>query len=292
MKLPPLGAFRVFDMAAQTQSFVKAAELLHVTHGAVSRQIRLLEDALGVALFERRNRAVFLTPAGHTLHGTTLSIFEQIENTVYRLKQQARESVVVLSCEPTIAMKWLIPRLPAFQAAHPEIHLHLSAAGGPIDFAKAGIDLALRRDDFHWDKALHVTPICDEWIGTVWCANQGRPSTGLAGLTQLHTKSRPQAWKTWLRQSGISAKETGRMDYEHFYLCIQAAIAGLGVAISSFFMVQDDLQSGQLLAPYGFVKDGSSYCLLSARPISEAWASQQFVRWVTVEMQGCVEQIT
>ena len=130
MKLPALAAFRYFDVAAQTESFVRAAQQLNVTHGAVSRQVRLLEESLGVQLFERRNRAIFLTPAGRALHDTTLSVFEQLHASVQRL-QQARDNVLVLSCEPTIAMKWLIPRLPAFHAAHPDIQLHLVAAARP-----------------------------------------------------------------------------------------------------------------------------------------------------------------
>ena len=155
MKLPPLNALRYFDIAAQTESFVRAAEHLHVTHGAVSRQIRLLEESLGVELFERRNRAIFLTPAGRALQGTTQAIFEQLEGAVQRLQQQARDNVLVLSCEPTIAMRWLIPRLPRFHADHPDLQLHLVAAGGPLDFARSGVDLAIRRDDFHWYNQLY-----------------------------------------------------------------------------------------------------------------------------------------
>ncbi|MDQ5891866.1 MAG: hypothetical protein QG613_737 [Pseudomonadota bacterium] len=106
---------------------------------------KLLEEALGVELFERRNRAIFLNAAGRSLHTVTQSVFEQLEGAVYRLQQSAQDNVLTLSCEPTIAMKWLIPRLPAFNQAHPDIKLHLVAAGGPIDFVRSGVDLALRR---------------------------------------------------------------------------------------------------------------------------------------------------
>lgn len=288
MKLPALSAFRYFDVAAQTQSFVRTAELLHVTHGAVSRQVRLLEESLGVELFERRNRAIFLTAAGRALHGTTQSIFEQLEGTVYRLQQQARENVLVLSCEPTIAMKWLIPRLPAFHAAHPDIHLHLVAAGGPIDFARSGVDLALRRDDFHWDADLHALKICDEWVGPVCGTQLSLPGEGLAGQRLLHTASRPSAWNTWLRLSGESTRGTTRADYEHFYLCIQAAVAGLGVAMASFLMVQDEIDSGQLQAPRSFVQDNSAYYLLCTRAIEDDDKCQRFARWVSEQAQACL----
>lgn len=289
MRLPPLGAFKVFDVAAQTESFVKAAESLHVTHGAVSRQVRQLEAALGIALFERRNRAVFLTPAGRSLQSTTSSIFEQLEGTVHRLRQQSHENTLVLSCEPTIAMKWLIPRLPSFQHAHPDIQLHLSAAGGPIDFQKTGVDLALRRNDFAWDTSVQALTICDEWVGPV----SSREAFALPEDRQLllHTKSRPNAWKNWSVASGMTLGSSARIDYEHFYLCIQAAVAGLGIAMSSYFMVQDELASKHLVAPHGFVRDGSTYCLLSTYALDDDPKCRRFADWVTREMARCAAMI-
>lgn len=280
MKLPALTAFRYFDVAARTGSFVRAAELLHVTHGAVSRQVRLLEASLGVELFERRNRAIFLNAAGRALLATTQSVFEQLEGTVYRLQQQARENVLVLSCEPTLAMKWLIPRLPAFHTAHPDIQLHLMAAGGPVDFARSGVDLALRRDDFQWDDGLQVCKVCDEWVGPVASPKLPITAPGFSGLRLLHSATRPGAWATWQRLSGQADRSDGRADYEHFYLCIQAAVAGLGVAMASRLMVADELASGQLHAPHGFVRDGSAYVLLCPQPLEDSDKCRRFAEWV------------
>lgn len=284
MKLPPLTALRYFDAAARTESFVRAAEQLHVTHGAVSRQVRLLEESLGVELFERRNRAIFLTGAGHELHSTTQAIFEQLQDTVQRLQQQPPDNVLVLSCEPTIAMRWLIPRLPRFHAAHPDLQLHLVAAGGALDFARSGVDLALRRDDFHWDHRLHSLKICDEWIGPV-----GTP--GRESLRLLHSATRPSAWSTWLRLSGQAFEPRERSDFEHFYLSIQAASAGLGLAMASALMVRDELDSGQLQAPFGFLRDGSSYHLLSPSPLDEGGKRQRFAQWVSDECQACLAHL-
>ncbi|MGJ7550764.1 LysR substrate-binding domain-containing protein [Pseudomonas alloputida] len=287
MKLPTLSAFRYFDIAAETESFVRAAERLHVTHGAVSRQVRLLEESLGIELFERRNRAIFLTPAGRALHGTTQAIFEQLEGAVQRLQQQQRDNVLVLSCEPTIAMRWLIPRLPRFHAANPELQLHLVAAGGPVDFARSGVDLALRRDDFHWPPALHSMKICDEWIGPV----SRTSSDNLGGQRLLHSSTRPNAWPTWLRLSERQATHCKRSDFEHFYLSLQAASAGLGLAIASALMVRDELDSGQLHAPFGFLRDGSAYYLLSPQPLSDGGKRQRFAKWVISECQACLTHL-
>ncbi|QHG67073.1 LysR substrate-binding domain-containing protein [Pseudomonas putida] len=287
MKLPALSAFRYFDAAAETESFVRAAERLHVTHGAVSRQVRLLEESLGVELFERRNRAIFLTAAGRALHGTTQAIFEQLEGAVQRLQQQERDNVLVLSCEPTIAMRWLIPRLPRFHAAHPDLQLHLVAAGGPVDFARSGVDLALRRDDFHWPPTLHSMKICDEWIGPVSRTN----SDNLDGQRLLHSSTRPNAWPTWLRLGERQATHSERSEFEHFYLSLQAASAGLGLAIASALMVRDELDNSQLHAPFGFLRDGSAYYLLSPQPLSDGGKRQRFADWVMSECQACLTHL-
>ncbi|WP_315710940.1 LysR substrate-binding domain-containing protein [Brenneria uluponensis] len=290
MKLPSLASFRFFEAAAQTGSFVKAAESLHVTHGAVSRQVRLLEEALGIELFERRNRAIFLNTAGRSLHAVTQSVFEQLDGVVYRLQQTAPDEVLTLSCEPTIAMKWLIPRLPAFHLAHPDINLHLVAAGGPIDFSRSGVDLALRRDDFHWDQEIHAVKVCDEWVGPVSRDRRSRMDT-LEDVRLLHSGSRPKAWSTWQRLAKVSTKGSIRMDYEHFYLCIQAAVSGLGMAMASFLMVQDELENEQLHAPYGFVRDGSAYYLLSPEPLEQDEKGTRFQTWLVQEAAGCLPVI-
>ncbi|KQN64428.1 LysR substrate-binding domain-containing protein [Erwinia sp. Leaf53] len=291
MPLPPLASFRFFNAAARCGSFVQAAAELHVTHGAVSRQVRQLEEALGVTLFERRNRAVFLTAAGRTLLNTTAPLFEQLEHTVQQLQQGTRPQALTVSCEPTIAMRWLIPRLPSFQQQHPDITLQLVAAGGPVDFARSGIDLALRRDDFSFH-GQHAEKICDEWMGPV-CRDVGglKGDLSLHGQRLLHSATRPGAWQQWQQVSGISTAGSSRAEYEHFYLCAQAALAGLGVAMMSFLMVQDELNSGQLVAPWGFMQDGSGYWLLAKEEITAGSDAGVFRDWVRGEVGGSLREI-
>ena len=130
-KQAALGTLRFFEAAARLGSFVQAAAELHVTHGAVSRQIRLLETSLGTPLFERRNRGVFLTPAGAQLRDAVQLAFERLDAALEAVRQPVRQGPLVVSCEPTIAMKWLIPRLGDFYQRHPEVQLHLFASGGP-----------------------------------------------------------------------------------------------------------------------------------------------------------------
>ncbi|AKM29959.1 hypothetical protein AB870_07325 [Pandoraea faecigallinarum] len=267
----PLNALHVFDVAASELSFARAADRLFVTHGAVSRQIRTLELALGLPLFERRNRAVFLTPAGIRLHATTRQMFEQLAATVACLHPPAATVTLVVSCEPTLAMRWLIPRLGAFAHLHPGIALHLHSAGGPLDFDTTGVDVAIRRNDFFWGHALAAEPLAHEWIGPV-----GLPAAfDTPRLTTLGTRTRPNAWHDWQRAMRAAARTLPPFEtngttplFEHFYLSLQAAGAGLGAAIGSVYMVSDELDAGRLVAPYGFVRDGSGYVALSREPFA------------------------
>ncbi len=293
MKLPPLNTLRVFDAAARHLAFGKAAEELHVTHGAVSRQIRLLEDALGLALFERRNRAVFLTDAGRQLFEVTRALFEQLATGLAKLRQPAADAPLVLSCEPTIAMMWLIPRLPDFQRAHPGVQVHLYAAGGAVDFAAQGVDVALRRNDFDWDTALHAERVCEEWTGPVCrpgLAGADPAADDWGGAPALSSATRPQAWRHWARAAGVKPPRRSGPAYEHFYLSLQAAAAGLGVAIGSALMACDALRDRRLEAPCGFARDGSAYVLLSPRPCSEDPRAQAFLGWLRQEAAASLRE--
>ena len=283
---PPLNALRFFEAAARLGSFVKAADELHLTHGAVSRQVRLLEQSLGVALFERRNRGVFLTPQGEQLWAAAQYAFEHLNAAIDALRQPARQAPLVLSCEPTISMKWLIPRLGDFYRCHPEIQLHIFASGGPVAFQRDGVDIALRRNDFKWDAGVHAATVCDEWIGPV-CAPTlvKRKQLQLAAQRVLHTSSRKTAWASWHGASGTAAGHGASQTYEHFYLTLQAAGAGLGVAISSVFMAQDEIADGRLVAPFGFVRDGSAYCLLSPLPFDADPRRAALLQWMRRQMR-------
>ncbi|HBH7053450.1 TPA: LysR family transcriptional regulator [Morganella morganii] len=278
MKLPPLSSLRFFDAAARTGSFVRAAEELHVTHGAVSRQIRLLEEELGISLFERRNRAVFLTPAGQTLFQTTGRIFTQLAQTVEKIQHQQQDNVITLSCEPTIAMRWLIPRLSHFYQHYPAITVRLVTAGGAIDFQKTGADIALRRNDFKWRPDIHAVKLCREFIGRVQ-----RPGTE-SGDALLIPATRPDVWQTWQQLSGDDSHRLRAVSYEHFYMCLQAALAGQGITVASFLMVADELTSGQLTAPDGFITDNTSYYLLFPSAPEKESPEWIFTSWLRTQI--------
>jgi LysR family glycine cleavage system transcriptional activator len=271
-RLPPLGALRCFDAAARFESFTRAAEDLHLTHGAISRAVRGLEENLGIPLFERRSRRVFLTPAGGRLRDTTAAAFAAITAVTLDLRRQAAAPPLVLSCEPTLLMRWVIPRLPSFHAAHPDIALHIAAGGGPVPFARDGIDVAIRRDDFAFPAGVAAALVMTEQIGPV-CSpaiaqllrdgSDPAPAAFLARHPLLHTKTRPEAWPSWARLSGQHLAPGREQTFEHFYFSLQAAAAGLGIAIGPRALVQQDIAAGILVAPFGFLEDGSAYHLLS-----------------------------
>jgi LysR family transcriptional regulator, glycine cleavage system transcriptional activator len=160
-RLPNLLALRAFEAAARLGHFGKAGDELFVTHSAVSRHVRALEKDLGVTLFERRNRAVFLTDPGKRLLETTKLAFQQIADTTAELRADLPAPLVV-SCEPTLTQRWLIPRLPAFQSLHPDVTIHVQAAGGPVKLVRDRIDLAIRRNDFTWAPDVHAETIVEE----------------------------------------------------------------------------------------------------------------------------------
>jgi LysR family glycine cleavage system transcriptional activator len=283
----PLGGLRCFEAAARLESFTQAAHSLSLTHGAVSRAVRALEEELGCVLFERRHRRVYLTAAGRKLLQAAQQAFGVLESAAQELRRQAQDAPLVLSCEPTLLMRWLIPRLPAFQQAHPEINLQLVAGGGPFSFHD-GITAAIRRNDFEWGEQVHSLMLFDELVGPV-CKPETQPrwlsqTAGLQRLREdavlLHAATRPDAWRQWAQARGVALEGRPEQRFDHFYFSLQAAVAGVGVAIGPWQQVRDDLAAGVLSAPFGFIPDGSGYCLLTQQEIRPGSSLARLAEWL------------
>jgi DNA-binding transcriptional LysR family regulator len=170
--MPSLVALRCFEAAARLESFSRAADELHLTHGAISRAVRSVEEDLGAQLFERRNRRVFLNAAGRLLFDGVHAGLGQMARAAEAVRQQVAGRPLLLSCEPTLLMRWLIPRWGDFQARYPQHTVHLVAGGGTVEWGR-GIDLAIRRNDFDWGPNVQMQPLCAEHMGpvchpTVW----------------------------------------------------------------------------------------------------------------------------
>lgn len=285
--LPPLAALRAFEAAARHGHFGRAADELHVTHSAVSRQVRALETQLGVELFERRNRAVFLTDAGRRLFETARLAFRHVAETAAELRA-GLPAPLTLSCEPTLTLRWLIPRIAAFQARHPDIIVHLKAAGGPISLAGEGVDCAIRRSDFAWPPDVHAETIIAERVGPVCAADftQRRNPAELLSRPRLHSETRPDAWERWAADMGLALPVVPSQTFEHFYLSLAAATAGLGIAMGPEPLVIDALRKGELVAPFGFRPNGFRYVLLSRAPVRLDPRKSKLLAWLREQVES------
>jgi DNA-binding transcriptional LysR family regulator len=283
-RVPSLSTLRAFESAARHLNFGRAGDELFVTHSAISKQIRLLEEDLGVALFERRNRAVFLTDPGRRLLVTMSEVLRQISDCCEDIRVGGSAPLVV-SCEPTFTQRWLIPRLPQFNALHPDVEVHVLAAGGPVSFDRSHIDLALRRSDFSWSPGLFVETLVEERVGPV-CAPRLLASGEheILSLPRIHSATRRDAWVRYIADNQLAdPNPPGNQVFEHFYLSIEAAIAGLGAAIGPEPLVADALESGQLVAPRGFSGNGYSYILLSRLAFEGDARKRNFLSWLRAQ---------
>lgn len=287
MRLPPLNSLRAFEAVARRGSLVTAAAELNVTHGALSKQIRLLEEELGAALFERRNRGLHLTTKGAWLAERLGPLFSGLARTMSEFRyQDSGPPPLVLSCEPTLCLRFLIPAMVDLEQ-ETGLTVRALAAGGPVDFASRTYDLALRRHDFPLTETIEAIALAEEKMGPVMVPSL--VGADPASLTRLHSRTRPAAWKEWLGQRDLQF-DGPDIQYEHFYLTLQAALAGQGVAMASVHMVAKAVEEGQLLAPYGFVADGTAYVLLRPSDQSEDprveilvdWLKQRMARHLTV----------
>ena len=260
--IPSLDDLRAFEAVARLGSVRIAADSLALTHGAISRRITKLAEELGFRLFERNGRGLRLTPAGEALNLTLNRFFAELTATVESLRNAAvQQNSVVLSCEPSVAMRWLIPRLGSFQSAFPDVALHLSVGGGPVEFQRERIDLAIRRLDFALPKACHVERLFEERVGPVM-SPQLASAFEAGNFIALGSRTRPDAWSQWLKTHPAVRQPSEIRFYDHHSLIVEAASAGLGVALSPLVLATDDIQRGRLIAPAGFDPDGSHYGLI------------------------------
>jgi DNA-binding transcriptional LysR family regulator len=284
-RLPPLKTLPAFELAAERASFSAAAGELNLTHGAVSRQIKALESHLGVPLFRRRNRSIELTEAGMAFLPGVRQALHLLESTTAQIATSPREGALVVSCIATFMMRWLIPRLYEFNAQHRRIDVRLSASHLPVDFARDGIDVAIRLGKPPWPRTVSATPFLADRLGPV-CAPtllDGRGAMRLAELrrcTLLSADTRPDAWSDWARARGAAIDTAGCRPFEHTYFMLEAAASGLGVGIASHALVEEDLRSGRLAAPFGFVPSGRSYCVLHAKTLADNSKIAAFRSWI------------
>ncbi|MGY3564231.1 LysR family glycine cleavage system transcriptional activator [Bradyrhizobium sp. USDA 4463] len=257
--LPPLNAVRAFEAAARLGSFKEAASELGVTHGAISQQVRLLEDRLGApALFWRSTRRVSLTPAGAALFEELSPALDRISFAVQRHRATHGEvpaAVLRVNALATFSMRWLLPRLSRFRDERSDIEVRLTTSNDPIDALADNFDVVIRGgpDSFHgFTSRLFLSerrlPVCSPALVAKLPLEE---ISDLAQHTLLNVTSMPRLWQDWLVKAGHPRlTPTATLTFDHFFLTIQAAIDGLGVAMGPTALIGDDVAAGRLIAPF------------------------------------------
>lgn len=290
--LPPLNALRAFEATARLNSVSQAAEQLHVTHGAVSRQLKVLEEHLGVSLFVKDGRGLKLTDAGVRLRDASAEAFDRLRSVCAELTQSTADAPFVLGCSGSLLARWFIPRLGRLNADLPDLRLHLSAGEGDRDPRRPGLDALLLFAEPPWPADMQVYELAAERIGPVmsplYSGYQKLHTAVAADLFDeplLHTTSRPQAWPSWAQQNHLDprALKLGQ-GFEHLYYLLEAAVAGLGVAIAPEPLVTEDLKAGRLVAPWGFCETPAQLALWLPKRAADGRA-RQLAQWLKNELR-------
>jgi DNA-binding transcriptional LysR family regulator len=284
---PSLNALRAFEATVRLGSMTAAAAELFVTHGAVSRHIRSLEDQLGVILLDR-GQSTAPTPDGVRFAEGLATAFRLIQASVEQLKP----APLTLSCSASIMMYWLLPRVGGFHQKHPDVDLQFNVNYGQVDFVWDNVSVAIRNSSIKPPDDAHLRELMVEWIGPV-CSPEFMQSAGLAKpevlarARLLATKTRLEAWDEWAAASGYAGPKLRVVGerYEHFFLLIQAAICGLGIAVVPRMLVLDDLRSGKLVAPFGFVEGARKLLLWIAPHLDGRSDVEALAKWLAEQMQ-------
>lgn len=282
---------QAFESAAFHGSITAAARELHLTQGAISRQIQSLEQHLGVDLFVRQRQRIRLSPAGEHYLQHVRSAFDRLEAAALELRTLQRGGgVLQLAILPTYGTRWLIPRFPSFAQAHPDVQVHFTTRLQPFDFAGEDLDAAIHYGDRHWPEA-RLDELMDEQVVVV-CSAGYKKRTGLRTpgdlkkATLLQMATRPQAFDDWLQRQAVLGVDGRRGPrFEHHQMVLQAAIAGLGVAVLPTFACEDELAKGQVVEAFADtrVATGKGYWLVYPERRAGLPALQAFRAWLLAQ---------
>lgn len=260
LTLPSLNGLRAFEVAARQLSFTRAAAELHVTQTAISHQIRRLEEQLGIRLFERRTRELRLTREAASYLPAVQAAFEALREATARLQRPVRDGTLTISTTASLAAKWLVTRVAAFQDANPGIEVRITTSPHLVDFRREEIDMAVRYGRGSWPglrarwlMAEDIFPVCAPAL------LQGdkplRQPQDLAHHTLLHTTTSREDWQLWLTAAGLPVSIAARrgLSFDQSFMAVQAAVDGLGVALGRTRFVEADIAAGRLVVPFDVV---------------------------------------
>jgi LysR family glycine cleavage system transcriptional activator len=288
-RLPSLNALRAFAVAGRHLSFTRAAEELHVTQGAVSRLVQQLEADLGVTLFRRSPRGLALTEAGAAYLPPLTEAFDRMlaaTRLVARSHRPANRLAITML--PTFAMRWFMPRLADFQRLNPEVAVDVTSADRPVDFATEPVDVGIQYGTGDWPPELQAEFLFPETVVLVASPAllKATPLQQPGDVTRhvlLTHSTRPEAWAEWFTAAGLDAASLrGGPTFEHFFMSIEAAVNGLGLALVPDFFVTAELRDGRLVEPLPGhrVKRRGGYYLLHLKGREREPAIRAFRSWL------------
>lgn len=292
-KIPSTGALSAFEAAARHSSFTEAARELALSQSAVCRQIAGLEGFLGVKLFRRSRRGVVLSEAGAGYHRLVAKRLDEVErDTLDLMARQGRGGTLELAVVPTFGTRWLLPRLPDFAGQHPDVTLNLSSRTRPFLFEDTELDAAIYTGDGNWPGAVvthlmpeSMVPVCSP---ALIAPRKKLTPQQLAQLPLLQQSTRPYAWRQWFESTGyVPGNELVGPRYELFFMSLQAATVGLGVALVPEYDLGDDLRTGRLVIPVKHTcPSDRAYYLVTPEHKSENPVLGLFRSWLLAQVRG------
>lgn len=289
-RFPPLSALRPFEAAARLESFSRAADELHLTHGAVSHQVRALEEHLGAALFHRHGKRVSLTQAGRSFAESVRQALAEIARAADALHRGRIANRLTVSVLPSFASRWLMPRLIRFIEKHPEIDVNVFATGAFANFASGEVDVAIRFGQGPWPPLACERVLEDEYFPVASPKiNRGKlPKTPKDVLGYRIIREDRDYWMEWFAAAGVPIE--GRVEGPSFNdatYSIAAAVRGEGIALTRRSLVGDDLERGTLKRLFTVaVKSRESYWIVCPRELSETPKIKAFREWVKAELKA------
>jgi LysR family transcriptional regulator, glycine cleavage system transcriptional activator len=294
-RLPSLNGLRAFEAAARHLSFTNAASELNVTQTAISHQIRRLEQELGIQLFVRQNRALALTPEAKDYLPGVRAAFNDLRLATDRVLRRDNEHVLTISTLASLAAKWLLPRLSAFQEAHPAIDVRITTSTSLVDFRSGDVDAAIRYGRGNWPgvradwlMADELFPVCSPALLTA--DKPLRCPEDLANQTLLHTSGGyDDDWRLWLTAAGLPAdisKHPG-LTFDLVFMTVQAAIDGTGVAMGRTSYVEADIAKGRLVVPFKIALPvDAGFYLVSPEARADPPKLAAFRQWLAASVQN------
>jgi LysR family transcriptional regulator, glycine cleavage system transcriptional activator len=288
-RLPPLNALKSFEAAARHESFTRAAEELCVTQGAISHQVKALEDELGIKLFKREHQRLVITEAGRDYLAVVRDAFDRVAVGTARLVQRQNSGVLTVSTSPDFAAKWLVHRFGKFSEAHADIDLRISATMQHVDFAREEVDVAVRHGDGNWTgldavrlSSENLFPVCSPKL----LAGRRRITkpADVLKLPLLHLDSRKD-WSKWCEAAGVGDADLTRGPVmNRASMVIDAAVDGQGIALARTTLAAWDLINGRLVKPFDtMLRLSKTYWIVCPKATSSLPKITKFREWLLAE---------